>query len=134
MKFWKSSDPSPAPQRKRKNITSELDKHEEYQKLRAVILSGRMRQGEQAGILMGPDDAEQLGYKWPWRTATDSLRRLIKSIGLESDYTVVKYETDVKSVWFIRVTYNPPMVKTAQPHVEQEHTQRRTPGRPRKTA
>lgn len=134
MKFWKSSDPSPAPQRKRKNITSELDKHEEYQKLRAVILSGRMRQGEQAGIYLGPDDAVALGYKWPWRTATDSIRRLVKSMGLEADYTVVKYETATPGVWFIRVTYNPPMVKSAQPHAEQPSSQKRAPGRPRKTA
>lgn len=135
MKFWKSSDPTPAPQRKRKNIVSELDRHEEYQKLKQLVLSGRMRQGESAGILLGPEDAKQLGYKWPERTATDSLRKLIKSMGLEADYTVFKYETDTApGVYFVRVTYNPPMVKSAQPHVEAPAEPKRAPGRPRRTA
>lgn len=134
MKFWKSTDPTPAPQRKRKNIVSELDKHEEFQKLKAIIRSGRMRQGEAVGIFLGPEDAKTLGYKWPERTATDALRKLIKSMGLESDFSVFKYETDISGIYFVRVTYNPPMVKSAQPHAEQPATLKRAPGRPRKTA
>lgn len=131
MKFWKSSDPTPAPARKRKNIVSELDKHEEYQKLRQYVLAGKMRQGEQAGIFLGPDDVKSLGYKWPERTVTDSLRKLIKSMGLEADYTVVKYMTDTDGIWFVKVTYNPPFVKTAHPHAEQPAQPKRAPGRPR---
>jgi len=54
----------------------------------------------------------------PWRAAVDSLRRYVKSMGLETDYTVSKYETDTPGVWAIRVRYEPPIVKGAVPHAE----------------
>jgi hypothetical protein len=130
MEFWTSNE-KPAPARKRKHVSSALEAHEEYLKLKAVILGGRMRPMQSAVITMGPDDAKSLGYKWPWRTAVDSLRRLIKSIGMETDYTVRKYETDTPGVWCIMATYEPPMARTAQPRTEQPH---RVSGRPRKTA
>lgn len=130
MKFWKSSDPTPAPQRKRKNVVSEIEKHEEYQKLKQLVLSGRMRQGESAGILLGPEDGKALNHKFPERSATEAMRKLVKSMGMEADYSVVKYMTDNQGIWFVRVTYNPPMVKSAQPHVEQPAA----PRRPRRTA
>jgi hypothetical protein len=98
----------PAPSRKRKNVTNELDKHTEYQQLKAVLLNGRLRPHEMAYITMGPDDAKTLGYKWPWRAATDQLRRLIKQMRLEKDYRVVKYQTDASGVWCVRLSYEPP--------------------------
>lgn len=133
MEFWLSSSEKPAPERKRKNVTSALEAHEEYLKLKQVILGGRMRPMQSAIVTMGPNDAKQLQYKWPWRTMTDSLRRLVKSMGLEADYTVRKYETATPGTWAIQVTYEPPMSK-AQPHAEQIAQPRRAPGRPRKTA
>lgn len=133
MKFW-TSENGPPPARKRKQVTSELDKHEEYLKLKAMLFSGRMRPNEMAGIYMGPDDAKKLGYKWPWRTATDSLRRLVRSMHLEADYEVTKYETDQSGVWFVGIKYNPPLVKSAQAHEVPVAQAKRAPGRPRKTA
>lgn len=131
MEFWMTTE-KPAPERKRKQITSALEAHEEYMKIRAVIISGRMRPMQSAIITLGPSDAKQLGYKWPWRTATDSLRRLVKSMGLEADYSIRKYETSTPGVWAIQATYEPPISKN-QPHAEQP-AQKRAPGRPRKTA
>jgi hypothetical protein len=132
MEFWLSSE-KPAPERKRKQITSALEKHEEYLKMRAAILSGRMRPMQSAIITVGPDDAKRLGHKWPWRSITDGLRRLIKSMNLESEFTVRKFETANSGIWAVQVTYEPPMVKT-QPHEVQPAQERRRPGRPRKTA
>ncbi len=131
MEFW-LSDTKPVPERKRKQITSELEAHDEYLKIKNVILSGRMRPMQSAIITMGPEDAKKLGYKWPWRTAVDSLRRLVKSMGLEADYAVKKYETSTPGVWAIVATYEPPITK-AQPHQVAAAPARR-PGRPRKTA
>lgn len=131
MEFW-LSDAKPAPERKRKQITSALEEHEEYLKIKSVILGGRMRPMQSAIITMGPDDAKKLGYKWPWRTTVDSLRRLVKSMGLEKDFSIRKYETSNSGTWAIVATYEPPMVKTAQPHEVAPAIRR--PGRPRRTA
>jgi hypothetical protein len=87
---------------------------------------------QSAIITMGPDDAKKLGYKWPWRTVVDSLRRMVKSMNLEADYNIRKYETATPGVWAIVATYEPPVVK-ATPHQVATAPARR-PGRPRKTA
>lgn len=133
MKFWMNTQ-APAPTRKRKQITNALEEHAEYSQLKAVITHGRMKPFQEAYITMGPDDASKVGYKWPWRSAVDSLRRYVKSMGLQTDYTVTKYETDTPGVWAVRVRYEPPMVKGAVPHAETTAVQKRSPGRPRKTA
>lgn len=132
MEFWLSTE-KPVPLRKRKQVTSALEAHEEYLKMRAVIMSGRMRPQQSAIMVMGPNDAKELNYKWPWRTATESLKRLIRSMGLEVDYTVRKYQTSPPGMWAIQVTYEPP-ITNAQPHAEPVRTEKRKPGRPRKTA
>lgn len=131
MEFGLSTD-KPAPARKRKEVTSALESHEEYMKLKNVVLSGRMRPMQSAWISMGPEDAKQIGYKWPHRTATDGIRRMIKSMGLESGYEVRKYESGAPGVWVVMVTYTPPMT-SAQPRAEMP-AQRKPLGRPRKTA
>ncbi|HEY6766611.1 MAG TPA: hypothetical protein VI386_17770 [Candidatus Sulfotelmatobacter sp.] len=130
MEFWLSSDAAPIPERKRKLVTNALEAHEEYNKLKAVIMGGRMRPHQTAVITMGPKDAEALGFKWPWRTATDNLRRFVRSMGLEADFEVRKYETATTGVWAITATYNPPMVKTAVPRPEVPAVEKRRPGRP----
>jgi len=132
MEFW-MSDAKPAPARKRKEITSALEEHDEYLKLKNVILSGRMRPKQSAIITMGPKDAEALGYKWPWRTAVDSLRRIVKSMNLQVDFEIRKYETDTPGVWAIVATYDPPMAtpRTAQQAGQDVQVRR---GRPRRTA
>lgn len=128
MEFW-ISDSKPAPERKRKQITSALEAHDEYLKMKNVILSGRMKPLQSAVITMGPDDAKKLGYKWPWRTAVDSLRRLIRSMGLETDYTLRKYETQTSGVWAIVATYEPPMAKMTG-----QESRRVRPARQQRTA
>jgi hypothetical protein len=133
MEFWISDadgNGKPKPERKRKNVVNALESHEEYLKMKNVILSGRMKPMQSAVITMGPADSKQLGYKWPWRTAVDSLRRLVKSMGLQSDYTIRKYETSTSGVWAILATYEPPMT-AAQPRSE---APRQPAARPRKRA
>lgn len=132
MEFW-MSDAKPVPERKRKQITNELEAHDEYLKIKNVILSGRMRPMQSAIITMGPEDVKKFGYKWPWRTAVDNLRRLVKSMGAETEFSVRKYETATPGVWAIVATYEPPMVKSAQPR-EVAPSEKRHPGRPRKSA
>lgn len=130
MEFW-MSDSKPAPERKRKNVTSALEAHDEYLKIKNVILSGRMKPMQSAIITMGPEDVKQLGYKWPWRTAVDGLRRLIKSMGLEADYSVRKYECSTPGIWAIVATYEPPI---ASPRNAQQASQNTRAARGRRTA
>src|ERR1039458_5393522 len=91
-----------APRRKHKNVANALDGHEDYQKLRAVILNGSLQRGQTAFITLGPVDAEQLQLKWPWRAAADGLRRLARQ-----GYELSKYETDAPGVWCVRVRRAP---------------------------
>ena len=130
MEFWMSTD-RPAPERKRKNVVSALEQHEEYSKLKAVILSGRMRPMQSAIIQLGPEDQKKLGYLFPHRAAVDSIRRLLKSMHLEADYSVRKYQT-ADGVWAVVVTYEPPITKARPQEVAAAPIRR--PGRPRKTA
>ena len=109
MEFYLSDDTRPIPERKRKLITSALEGHTEYNQIKSVILSGRMKPMQTAVITMGPADAKKLGFKWPWRTAVDSLRRLVRSMNLQNDFTIRKYETAAPGVWAIVATYEPPM-------------------------
>jgi hypothetical protein len=122
MEFYLSDDTRPIPERKRKLITSALEGHTEYNQIKSVILSGRMKPMQTAVITMGPADAKKLGFKWPWRTAVDSLRRLVRSMNLQNDFTIRKYETAAPGVWAIVATYEPPMAKLVP----------RPAGRPRK--
>lgn len=126
-----SNGAKPVPERKRKLVTNALEEHEEYLKMKNVILSGRMKPLQTAVIKMGPTDAEKLGYKWPWRTAVDSLRRLVKSMGMEADYTIRKYETSTPGVWAILATYEPPIAATGRPEATQHAA---APRRSRRTA
>ena len=133
MEFWLTSEKQPVPRRKRKDVSSALDQHEEYLALRGAILGGRMRPQQAAILKVGPDDIKKIGFKWPWRAIVDNLRRLIKSMNLESDFEVKKYETDTPGVWAVVVTYTPPMT-SVQPHAETPAAPRKPLGRPRKTA
>ena len=132
MEFWLSTD-RPAPERKRKNVTNALESHEAYLKLKNMVLSGRMRPMQSAILTMGPDDAKALDYKWPWRSAVDSMRRLLKSMHMESEYVLRKWETNSPGIWAVQVTYEPPMT-AAQPHAEPARQSNLRRGRPRKTA
>lgn len=130
MEFWMSTE-KPAPPRKRKQITSALEEHEEYLKLKNVILGGRMRPMQSAFITLGKEDQKQLGYLFPQRTAVDSLRRMVKSMGLEADWNIRKYQMD-NGDWCVMATYEPPLT-SAQPHAEAVQGKRQSV-RSRKTA
>ena len=133
MEFWIADTQHPVPQHKRKQIVSALESHEEFLKMKNVILSGRMRPMQSAIIKMGPADAKALNFKWPWRPAVETLRRLVKSMNLQSDWIIRKWESSEPGVWVIQATYEPPITK-AQPHTETPAAGKRPLGRPRKTA
>lgn len=132
MEFFLTTAERQAPPRKRKQVANALESIEEYMQLRAAVLSGRMRPMQSAVVTMGPEEIKKLNYKFPWRAAVDSMRRLIKASGLEADYVVRKYETSTPGVWAVQVTYDPPRVKSEQPHQVAAAESRK--GRPRKTA
>ena len=105
MKFFYGSPPK----RKSKPKDNPMERDENYLKLRGVIAGGKMRPKEQAHLILDGDDGKRLGLKYPARTATDQLRRFIKSMRLESEYRVHKYETNTPGSWAVVVTYDPPM-------------------------
>lgn len=107
MKLWKSGE-GPEPKRKSKPKPNVLDRYDEFLKLKSFILSGKAKPFESAGLYFDQADAHKLGLKFPWRAAAEALRRIIKDANLQSDYEVVKFETNQPGVWFVRVTYEPP--------------------------
>jgi hypothetical protein len=104
MKFYKG----PAPRRKSKPKPNVFDRIDAFLQLKAFISSGKAKPQEQAGITLDQYDGRKLGLKFPARAAADSLRRFVRSLGLEADYHVLKYETNEPGVWWIGVTYEPP--------------------------
>lgn len=104
--------PQEMPSRKAKTKHNPLEDSEPYLALRRMILDGKLKPLQQMGIFFGPEDQKTLGMKWPWRTAADRLRKMLRENHLESDYEILKYETDQKGVWFVRVTHTPPEVST----------------------
>jgi hypothetical protein len=94
------------PKRKSKPKQTPLDGYEPYQKLRLMILNGRLKPMEQVGILLDSEDSRKLKMKHPWRTVADHLRRIVRDLGLQAEYNIVKYETDTSGAWFVRVTRN----------------------------
>jgi len=105
----------PAPRRKAKPKPNPLDHLPEYQALVSSIVNGKMKPHEVWGVYLDGADAERPGLKAPWRTVTDRLRSLIRSLHLESDYSVNKYTTSTPGVWFVQVHYDPPMAATPLP-------------------
>lgn len=96
------------PPRKRKDVSNALETFNEYLQMKAWISSGRAKPMETGSLLMGPEEQKKLDYKFPWRAASDSLKRFIKGLGLEADYHVKKYMTDTPGIWAVSVTYEPP--------------------------
>ena len=85
----------------------------EYMQVLAQITNGKLRPFEQGiGLTFDPDDAKALKLKFPARTAQESLKRFIKSAGLESDYAVSRIEVS-PGVETVYVSYEPPTVLRA---------------------
>jgi hypothetical protein len=105
-----SSKEQPVPRRKSKPKPNPWDRDADFTALKSAISSGRMKPLEQVWIYV--DNAamqKKMGLKFPARTATDSMRRFIRSLGLESDYYVRKDETNTPGQTMVVVTYAPPM-------------------------
>ena len=143
MKFFIADEKNPAPKRKRKLVVNALEQHEEYLQMKKIILSGLMRPMQSAVITMGPEDIKALHFKWPWRTAVDQLRRLVRSLGISTEYSIKKYQTTTPGVWAVQVTYEPPLAPVAAVAADEtEHSWRkndfkraeRRRNRPRKMA
>jgi hypothetical protein len=93
--------------RKGKPKPNVLEEHDEYLTVTNMIRQNKMKPGQQVGISFGPDDMRLLEQKWPWRTAADRLKKLLKQLHLQADYRVVKYETDMPGIWYVKVTRQP---------------------------
>lgn len=121
--LW-SSKTGPAPARKGRPRANPIETFEPYLALRAYVLSGKMKPMEEVGLFIRPADVEKMQnlyngrgraagrpLLYPARVIADQLRRALRAAHLESDYTVVKYETDTPGVWFVKVRYEPPRTK-----------------------
>jgi hypothetical protein len=64
--------------------------------------------------MFDPADAKQLEMKAPWRVAADKIKKLVRSINMESEYYIRKYETSPGS-WALIVRRVPPMTAISSP-------------------
>jgi hypothetical protein len=104
-----SSKEQPVPRRKSKPKPNPWDRDADFTALKAAIANGKMKPQEQVWMYIDAyGTAKKYGLKFPARTAADSMRRFIKSLGLESDYYAEKYETNQPGQWILAVTYDPP--------------------------
>jgi hypothetical protein len=97
------------PKRKGKPKPNPIDNMDAFLQLKAMILNDKMNPHQELALFFGPQEVKELNQKFPWRVAVDRLRRLIKGVGLESEYRIRKYETDTRGVWAVLVQRTPPM-------------------------
>jgi hypothetical protein len=91
------------PKRKGKPKPNLIDNMDAFLQLKSIILNDKMNPHQELALFFGPQEVKELNQKFPWRVAVDRLRRLIKSVGLESEYRIRKYETDTRGVWAVLV-------------------------------
>jgi len=84
------------PRRKRKHYTNPVTDHPTFQQLLRAMRAGSPR----AALSFDPEDTNKLGLSFPWRVATDALRRVIRTEGLP--YRASKYQTD-SGGWAVQV-------------------------------
>jgi hypothetical protein len=105
------------PKRKSKPKDNPWDRHADFVALKAAVSNGRMKPLERLGMAVEEyGDGKKMGQKFPARSATDSLRRFIRSLNLQADYHVEKYETNTPGVWMVTVTYEPPIAAGKKAH------------------
>jgi hypothetical protein len=93
------------PRRKREVPNNPLDRHADFQELRAHALSGELKPGEMAWIELEPKSAARLKMKNPARVMADNLRREFLSAGL-SHLKPVRYRNDAGR-WIVGVKRAP---------------------------
>src|ERR1700757_4885899 len=104
-----SSKEQPVPKRKSKPKPNPWDRDADFTAIKAAIANGKLKPNEQVWMYIDEYGAsKKMSLKFPARTAADSMRRFIKSLGLESDYYAEKYETNTPGQWILAVTYAPP--------------------------
>lgn len=103
MRFQTGSKPQWAGKPK----TTTLDGDPDFQK-RAKILSNTMKPFEEAGLVVEEKaDGERLQTKNPARLVRDHLRRLLKQVNLEADFSITCRQTQEPGVWGVWVRYEP---------------------------
>jgi hypothetical protein len=111
------------PKRKGKPKPNPIDNMDAFLQLKSIILNDKMNPHQELALFFGPQEVKELNQKFPWRVAVDRLRRLIKSVGLESEYRIRKYETDTRGVWAVLVQRTPPMVAAVSDRRRLKRTQ-----------
>jgi hypothetical protein len=111
------------PKRKGKPKPNPIDNMDAFLQLKSIILNDKMNPQQELALFFGPQEVKELNQKFPWRVAVDRLRRLIKSVGLESEYRIRKYETDTRGVWAVLVQRTPPMVAAVSDRRRLKRTQ-----------
>jgi hypothetical protein len=107
------------PQWKSKPKTSPLDSDADFLKLKAKILSGKMKPFEEAGLLIDDSDGKRLGTKNPARLVRDRLRRILEETNLAADFDITCRLTAEPGVWGVWITYAPRAKGTAQDRVDE---------------
>jgi hypothetical protein len=102
------------PKRKPKPKPNQLDYAQPFLELKSLILNNKIGPFEEKSMMFDPADAKQLEMKAPWRVAADKIKKLVRSINMESEYYIRKYETSPGS-WALIVRRVPPMTAISSP-------------------
>jgi hypothetical protein len=102
------------PKRKPKPKPNQLDYAQPFLELKSLILNNKIGPFEEKSMMFDPADAKQLEMKAPWRVAADKIKKLVRSINMESEYYIRKYETAPGS-WVLLVRRVPPMTAISSP-------------------
>jgi hypothetical protein len=95
-----SNDPPP---RRLRETEDPLEGFEAYIKLRAAVAHASVKPFETVGLYIFPEDAKKLGMKDPHRAVYERVRKMIKDMGLESEYRVFKQVAPPPAGWYVGV-------------------------------
>jgi hypothetical protein len=96
------------PEWKGKPKASPLDTDVDFLQLRTMILGGRMKPFEEAGMLIHEStDGVRLNAKNPARLVRDHLRRILKESKLEPDFEITCRLTATPGEWGVWVKHLP---------------------------
>lgn len=101
------------PKRKHRDRKARISLNPDVAGLLAYVLHGKLRPQEAVALLLSKKDTLSSGYKYPWRAASDYIKKQIKAAGLEADYRVAKFEAETGD-WVVRVSHEP-VITTAPP-------------------
>lgn len=90
-----------------------IEQLEDFTKLKSAIVNGRFTPLMMAEIHVRGKEYAELGIKDPARTFAARLKKLLRTLKLDSDYSVVVIKATDLGWPVIRVTYEPPMTQAS---------------------